>query len=151
MRARRRPDRNHEWRRRIAESGHAGPVPSETRWSVFSFLNDPSAQKTYWTANRAEILRDWIKARPGSRPQAWWDFDAPGYRQRLTTKGPSNEALRECSTNDAGIPCHYDDPHEIEQDRPIFESQAAFLERHGLMTQTEKSRLKPADFEPERL
>lgn len=33
-------------------------------------------------------------------------------------------------------------------DPPTFESQAAYLERHGLLTEAEKKRLKPSDFKP---
>jgi hypothetical protein len=36
-------------------------------------------------------------------------------------------------------------------DRPVFESQAAYLERHGLFVAGEKKRLRKADYEPARL
>ncbi len=41
-----------------------------------------------------------------------------------------------------GVPIDPDDP-------PMFESEAAYLDRHGLMLSGERRRLKPADFEPE--
>ena len=34
-------------------------------------------------------------------------------------------------------------------DPPRFESEAAYLLRHNLLTQSEKRRLKPVDYEPE--
>jgi len=34
-------------------------------------------------------------------------------------------------------------------DPPVYESQAAYLKRHGLLTPEEAKKLKPADFEPE--
>jgi hypothetical protein len=36
-------------------------------------------------------------------------------------------------------------------DPPIFESQAAYLDRHDLLLPKEKKRLRETDFEPERL
>ena len=42
----------------------------------------------------------------------------------------------------AGVPIDPDDP-------PVFESQAAYLERHGLLLPGERRRLRKADFEPE--
>jgi hypothetical protein len=34
-------------------------------------------------------------------------------------------------------------------DPPLFEAQASYLKRHGLLSKAEEKRLKPADFEPE--
>jgi hypothetical protein len=33
--------------------------------------------KALWEEKRTDILTDWIKTRPGSRPWAWWVYDAP--------------------------------------------------------------------------
>ena len=55
----------------------------------------------YWRACRDEVVAGWIRKHAGSRPFAWWRFDAP-------------EPLRE------------------------GESEAAFLERHNLLTVMEK-------------
>jgi hypothetical protein len=43
-----------------------------------------------------------------------------------------------------GVPIDPDDP-------PVFESQAAYLERHGLLLPGERRRLRKVDLEPERV
>jgi hypothetical protein len=39
------------------------------------FCREPA--RVLWAERRGEILTDWIKTRPGTRPWAWWTFDAP--------------------------------------------------------------------------
>jgi hypothetical protein len=46
--------------------------------------------------------------------------------------------------NFKGIAIDYDDP-------PVFETEASYLKRHGLLTKSEEKRLKPEDFEPKTL
>ena len=61
-----------------------------------------------------------------------------------------------------GVPCGWSQPvagdlHGEREpsfdvaDPPLFESQAAFLDRHGLLSPTERHRLSDADFAPERI
>lgn len=33
--------------------------------------------KETWAEHRERLLKAWIRERPGSRPWAWWEFDAP--------------------------------------------------------------------------
>lgn len=33
-----------------------------------------------WKRHRAHLLPEWIRERPGTRPYAWWLFDAPEVR-----------------------------------------------------------------------
>lgn len=48
-----------------------------------------------------------------------------------------------------GIPTLWEDaPHDPAKPA-LFESQAAYLDRHGLFLPGERKRLKAADFEPE--
>ena len=35
-----------------------------------------------WAALRDDLLQQWIQLYPGSRPYAWWRFDAPDLRRR---------------------------------------------------------------------
>jgi hypothetical protein len=36
-----------------------------------------------WKANRTAILADWIQRHPGTRPWAWWNFEARERRRRI--------------------------------------------------------------------
>jgi hypothetical protein len=110
------------------------------------------------------ILTEHIKDTPGTRPALWWRFDAP--RQPVGTfpgcyyDGELTEPRKR--TGGTGTPTH-----EVwctvpvfsygisdvwlgidENDPPTFESQAAYLKRHGLLLAGEERR---ADFESETL
>ncbi len=58
-----------------------------------------------WRLCRDEVIENWIRKHPGSRPFAFWQFDTPDHWQ-------------------------------------ANESGAAFLKRHGLLTDYEKNYLK---------
>lgn len=108
-----------------------------------------------WTEHRDTILARWIAERPGTRPSCWWRFDAPrdtamqaeranwfyagdliqGRRQLGGSGVPAWEKYP--STVPAwefGIP-HMDDIDD--SDPPRFETERAYLERHGLLTEAE--------------
>ena len=160
-----------------------------------------------WDSCKAGILKDWIKAHPGTRPSFWWLYDAPrmteaeveerGWtgcyfvpemaepRRRLGGIGhPKHEHLAYVPSFHCGVPDDWLSKSEVDyysghtydtQGRkiednhvtdcrkekpftgkainpkypPIFESQATYLDRHGLLLPEEKRRLRPKDFEPE--
>ncbi|MGD2112918.1 MAG: hypothetical protein PVI50_06000, partial [Gammaproteobacteria bacterium] len=105
------------------------------------------------------VLRTWIIEHPGTRPYAWWCFDAPGVRDRVGGTGtPKHEVLKYAPVYDFGVPRYWITKRDItllrkagfkgkpldSSNPPLFESQAAFLERHGLLTDEEMEVL-PAD------
>lgn len=110
-----------------------------------------------WSLHRDVILAEHVKAAPGTRPPLWWRYDAPrlpvgtfpGWycdgklpelRKRLGGTGtPISPTNISYGTPDVWRGIDKDDP-------PTFESQAAFLKRHGLLLAGEERR---ADFEPE--
>ena len=47
---------------------------------------DDAAMREAWSELRDDILADWIAERPGSRPWAWWAFDATEPRRRIDGK-----------------------------------------------------------------
>jgi hypothetical protein len=121
--------------------------------------NGQSLQDT-WRDYASEVLDDWIIERPGTRPSLWWEFTAPEPRQRLGGTGITRNDLFGCAPyrrhgvemlwiDDADVrlsklecePLSVDDP-------PLFESQSAFLERHGLFFRGERRRLAPDAFAP---
>lgn len=148
---------------------------------------------------RSEILPQWIKDHPCSRPWAWWRFDAPRWedpysdcyyhgtyaepRQRLGGTGtPDFEVLGYVPDFRKGIPTGFVTKFEEKyyngtakdingnpigtkykqgdfkgqaidpDDPPIFESEAVYLERHGLLTPLEIKHLQrhPEIREPEK-
>jgi hypothetical protein len=125
-----------------------------------------------WQALGADVVREYAAKHPGRRPTRWWIYDAPPagergcieMRKRLGGIGtPACEHLAfQPFQQELGIPSAWisvDDLRLFElscapvdlDDPPIFESQANYLQRHGLLLPGEAERLSEADFEPETL
>jgi hypothetical protein len=120
-------------------------------------LRGTAKLEALWQLHRDVILTEHIKENPGTRPALWWDHDAPrqpigsmpGWycdgklpelRQRF---GGVGNAVSPVNLS-YGIPDVWRGIDD--NDPPIFESQAAYLNRHGLFLAGEERR---ADFEPE--
>jgi hypothetical protein len=103
-------------------------------------IGHPTARQL-WREHGSAVLAAWIRARPGTRPAAWWRCDAPEPRRRLAGVGEPKLNGRHL-----GVPAEWFsvDP----ENPPLFESEPAFLRRHGLLQPGEVRRLKPGDFEP---
>ena len=115
-----------------------------------------------WNQNRDVILAEHVKENPGTRPALWWRYDTPRMpigtfpgcyydgklpepRERLGGIGtPAHECRSVKPDFKYGIPTVWVDVDK--DDPPIFESQAAFLKRHGLLFAGEEKR---SDFEVE--
>lgn len=119
-----------------------------------------------WRDVESDVLDSYIAKFPGYRPRVWWWYSAPrmasGQWLRCFWDGRLPEPRLQVSGNgstpwDAGfayVPCfEYGIPKLWvgfdPKNRPCFESQAAYLRRHNLLTQEEKRTLKPGDFESE--
>lgn len=92
-----------------------------------------------WQDLRTELLRWHISKCPGSRPYSWWLFDAPGPRQCI--EGSHDCPQRQMYTERHGKLSYYG--HSSIYACPAcwneqYESQAAFLVRHELLTQAER-------------
>ena len=145
------------WKSRFFEAGILDKVPefdayyTGTDWIYHSAL-DPDPVKLEWSISRKKILKSWIDAHPGTRPYAWWCFDAPETRQRVGGTGtPKHEVLKYAATCVFGIPRYWITPQDTgilgravhkgkpvdKNDPPLFESQATYLERHGLLSDKE--------------
>ena len=111
-----------------------------------------------WEEYRAAILAEWIEAHPGTRPSLWWKYDAPRVttttagryagtltgarmiepRQLLSGSGsPRHEVTANAPSYRYGIPHWFGDL----DDPPLFESQHAYLKRHGLLEPGERKPL----------
>ncbi|MGC8541874.1 MAG: hypothetical protein ACP5QA_14780 [Phycisphaerae bacterium] len=86
-----------------------------------------------WQRFRVEILAAWIQKHPGTRPYFWWLADAPEPRRQLCGAPPEDAPLF------WGMPSLLAPPQL--DDTPGFECQAAYLGRHGLLDDAERSAL----------
>lgn len=165
-----------------------GKLPEDTGeancFEVMEFEHGGSGEE--WEACRAELLQQWIKERPGTRPWAWWHFDAPRWcdsrfeglfyqgkiqkpRERLGGTGtPSFECLNSAPSIEWGVPDSWVEAQQADyyngrcenihgepigteyeeghfeglpvdpDDPPVYETEASYLKRHGLLTEEEK-------------
>jgi len=67
-----------------------------------------------WRSWRGDLLADWIAERPGTRPWAWWRYDAPERRQRIDGKPHPFDSIEREETlaeHHADAPQHVRDLH----------------------------------------
>jgi hypothetical protein len=79
-----------------------------------------------WQRQRAAVMKIWPKDLPGTRPYCWWKFDSP--LRRLPETNPLNSGLVRLDGD--------------------WELQAAYLNRHGLLSALERATLPPAACSP---
>ena len=146
--------------RRYLETGESEPGDCE----VFLLQGDPERVLALWREVGAEILSAWLKAHPGTRPAVWWEVSAPSepvpgwptylcaQRRRIGGTGtPNFEVLAYAPHFDRGIPTGWVSTSEVNHyghgftgkaigrdDPPRFEAEAAFLDRHGILTAPER-------------
>ena len=124
---------------------------------------DEALHRRLWKKFRNLVLEEWIAKAPGTRPTAWWTYDAPRQprgtfadcyydgklpepRKKLSGTGiPAWECYNLVPDYDHGAPTCWSGV-EL-SDLPCFESEAAFLKRHGLLSSAEKRKLHRSDFE----
>lgn len=135
------------------------PLPKN--FEAFAIARN-SSNGELWNLYRDVILAAHTKETAGTRPALWWHYDAPRIptgtfkdchydgqlpqpRERLGGIGtPACECRAVKPSFSFGIPNVWAGIDE--DDPPVFESQAAYLKRHGLLLAGEERR---ADFEPE--
>ncbi len=149
----------------------------------FPTFFDQSDPKQLWRKYRDEFLPRFIWKNPGRRPLPWWQYDAPRWcdpypscwfhgtleepRRRLGGIGtPSFEVLNYVPSFYKGIPTSWITEDDVRrcgpdfagkaidpEDPPIYESQTAYLQRHGLLSPVEIRYIEKHQelFEPERV
>ena len=136
---------------------HGEAKKGTAAWTLYlsRFFDECQEIKRTWREHKKELIADWIKKKPCSRPFCWWKFDAPkepviGWdhdrfnspqRKRLGGIGtPTHETTCSWGGFEKGLPCSWD---EIDNaDPPTFESEGAYLKRHEILTGPEKTFLK---------
>ena len=133
--------------------------PPDRDWQMAQFCSHDRGGLAHeaWQSLRPTVLPAWAGKHPGTRPWAWWLFDAPrsqdyGWRPpdgRLRIGG-SGEVLVDAALDDEGmgVPTRWRSGTVDPRDPPTFESSASYLRRHGLLIEGEERRLRAGDFEP---
>ncbi len=132
------------------------------------FLLTDKQLQAMWTTHGTWATREFSKLYPGRRPKLWWKFKAPRWqvedmperirsprlsrpepRKRLGGAGtPAHEVLNVIPALYFGLPTMWVEALDP-ADPPRYESQATYLDRHGLLFAEERRRLTEADFAPE--
>lgn len=117
------------------------------------FLLQEADIRKLWDELKIEIMAAWISKHPGRRPTLWWRFNSPGPRERIGGKGQliSEKYPAVFQAYERGLPTGWD---SIDAgDPPCFSSEAAYLDRHELLTPAEKKVLAkmPEAWEPEKV
>ena len=120
-----------------------------------------------WEKVRDELLAEWIADYPGRRPWAFWKLDAKEQRRRTGGRGEVYPGYDHPCNLLAGIPYRFmrqldvdifrsvnpkeERKYEIYDpaDPPRYESEPAYLDRLGLLTDAERKRLTEDDFADE--
>jgi len=124
----------------------ADALPDEALASLFGLR--PQSHGDFWRAYEAKALKLWTRVHPGARPESWWEFSDELSEPRRVVAGGAYEVLSGLTRCRAtGVP--WGRPVDATC-VPLFESQATFLERHGLWTRGERVRVAADAFEPER-
>lgn len=117
--------------------------------ATFTMLGDAHQLRTVWSTVGRQFLADWVQAHPCTRPWPWWELEAPEPRRRT---GGSGVALHSVL---AVAPCYRWQiptawvrrdhakllgvgPAVDPEDPPRHESQAAYLQRLGLLSTEER-------------
>lgn len=104
-------------------------------------FNRNGCARDLWNRIRSQALPAFIRKNPGRRPWAWWKFDSPEPRRAIGADGqPIRIEWQRGSIYFFGM--HRSSRYSQ------FESEATYLKRHGLLSEAEEKRLKPADFKP---
>jgi hypothetical protein len=92
------------------------PLPPEAN----RFLKHAGSDtwRAWWRTAGPEVLAEWTRRRPGTRPSTWWRFIAPEPRRTIANG------------------------------RDLIESEASYLRRLDLLLPGEERRLRPDAFAP---
>lgn len=106
-----------------------------------------SRERELWLLRCDELLAAWVRGHPGTRPPVWWATSAPEARRQLGGRGTLlTQKIRNLRVPlDRGVPTYF---AVAAVDPPVFESEASYLARLGLLLDGERERLTEKDFEP---
>lgn len=107
--------------------------------------------QTLWARHGAGLLEDWVTVHSGSRPHGWWVVEAREPRHvlrgvELLGRGMAREDR--WWRPRFGVPFLAQARPSGFTGYPTIESEAAFLDRLGLLADAERARVPAEDWEP---
>ncbi|SIQ11226.1 hypothetical protein SAMN05421829_102331 [Aromatoleum tolulyticum] len=105
--------------------------PADDAEALWMLIQHGSRLRALWAAYGAILLPIWARRHPGTRPRAWWRVEAPEARRRTDERLPQWPGPR--GTHGAGE----------------YESEAAYLDRLGLLQRGERARIPVEGWAPE--
>ena len=96
----------------VREFLETGRVAPDAALDEYLLARGGDALQSAWRTHRSEILPEWIREYPGTRPFGWWQVDAPEpSRRRLGGTGtPAHEVLAYAAGFVFGLPSHWITP-----------------------------------------
>lgn len=127
-----------------------------------SVFQDASERRGTWDELRDELLPTWIAANPGTRPWAWWAFDAPERRQRVNGLHPFDNPERfaqlkrlhadaSVQTRSAQTALFFGKPRMLitrDDFTAKYETEPQYLRRLDLLTEAEAEALEQIEADP---
>lgn len=104
--------------------------------------------KPAWEELKHQVLPEFVRQHPGERPWAWWEFDAPGRRERTdggihpfdnkertlyVAKSDNPEFWRVAYRLSFGYPSAFIGPWDAGLNASWFEQSWEYLVRHNLL------------------
>jgi len=131
-------------------TSEGGPPYKHLQFEFFMRCKNENGWRDIWKKEKNDILADWIKKNPCTRPAAFWWYDAKERRQQVSGARDDDYDDRGFCLAADGLPEYWQSHWKI-TDPPVFESTAGNLQRLGLLTATEKKYLAshPELLEPE--
>lgn len=118
------------------------------------FFDTGRARTAAWQEHGQTITEAWVLEHPGTRPWAWWAFDATEARRcvvgadlLMPKRVPTDWAF--VWKQDWGVPAFVQSRPLGYVGLPAVESEAAYLARLGLLGVAERTALADDAFEPE--
>jgi hypothetical protein len=156
--ARRLNEKAMEQLREIVRSGGGGPggPGGGTSGDIYGLItghfyetqhcrkDDEESQRALWDELKDDILAEHVKRSPGSRPWAWWKWEATEMRRvmGLDRDIVGDETDRLPAFEDPNLPAHFKRNYFGKPniyDGFLYESEEEYLERLGLLTREEKA------------
>lgn len=123
-------------------------------YSMALFFDGEWVRAARWREHGAALTAAWILEHPGTRPWAWWGYDATEARRAV--RGAELLMPKETPTSwewwwreNFGSPAFVQRRPRGYAGLPAVEAQAAYLARLGLLGADERAALTADAFEPE--
>jgi hypothetical protein len=128
--------------------------PKPEGWKDVHFFLTSVERQALWAIHRDAILSAWIAEHPGTRPWAWWKFEAAeprrcvvGAELLMSTREPTDWEFVWRAAH--GVPAFLQSRPSGYLGLPTVESQATYLDRLGLLAAEERSALADDALVPE--